>query len=535
MKRIILLLLLFCCSNTFAAITDGKFGINQIFDVQYYWSGTTLNASNFIAPYNKNFQTVTTTAGQYFQFFNSTTNPGKHGLKLMNSNGTQHSIVHDYGDITALGSGAIFYLGSGWLGNVITTGAGYSYGSSAQFTNMDTSVTSTDLNNYTFASSTPLAAGQTAAPPAPAYGTNFTRITSYEWKTYAAGSQPLSQEQAHEAFDNNNGSKWFGLRSQGAWAVVQFVTDGTYSSTRAVQRIQFVTANDASGRDPTGFKVWGSINGTDWVLVSQQAISLPAGRLAESTVYSLSNVTAFSYYKIEFTGVRDGGDAFQIAEIRLIYDVDDQQGTLAGGGIYTPPPLCCGGSSAAFNANSTNTAKVLTFTNRTTADSKVNIEQLGTQNEVTVNQSGTQNNYVNYYGNGLSNNIDITQQGNATTQVNYTDLRVVGNFNTVNIEQTSIGGSKGVFVNVQNNNNALILKQQDNGSHYAEVNLSGGNKTVDILQEGSGNHMASVTLTGPQPSSLNLIQSGSTQQFYSITNNCATAGGCAPITVTQGR
>ena len=177
----------------------------------------------------------------------------------------------------------------------------------------------------------------------------------------------------------------------------------------------------------------------------------------------------------------------------------------------------------------------MTFTNRTTADSQVHIEQLGTQNTVNVTQSGTRNNYVNYYGNGLSNNVEITQQGNATTQVNYTDLRVIGNFNTVSIEQTSIGGAKGAFVNVQDNNNILTLKQQGSGSHYAEVNLSGGNKTVDVLQEGTAGHMASVTLTGPQPSSLNLIQSGTTQQYYSITNNCTTVGGCAPITVTQGR
>ena len=172
MKKILFALMLLC-SNAFAAITDGKFGINQIFDVQYYWSGTTLNASNFIAPYNKNFQTVTVTSGQYFQFFSSTTNPGTYGLKLMNSDGTQHSIVHDYGEITALGNGAIFYIGSGFFGNVISTAQGYNYGSSASFTNMDTSVTSSDLSSYTFASSTPLAAGQTAPPPAPAAPTNL--------------------------------------------------------------------------------------------------------------------------------------------------------------------------------------------------------------------------------------------------------------------------------------------------------------------------------------------------------------------------
>ena len=201
----------------------------------------------------------------------------------------------------------------------------------------------------------------------------------------------------------------------------------------------------------------------------------------------------------------------------------------------TAPWLCCGGSSAPFSANPINVAKITNFVNRTTTDSQVNIEQIGNQNIVNVEQTGTINNYVNYYGNGMSNDIDIKQSGNGLTQVNYTDLRVVGNFNTVKIEQTSTGGAKGAFVTVQDSNNSLILKQQDTGSHYAEVNLSGGNKTVDILQQGAGNHMASVSLTGVQPASLNLIQAGATQQFYSITSNCATQGGCAPISVMQGR
>jgi hypothetical protein len=112
-----------------ADITDGQFSINQIFDVQYSWSGSTLNASNFIAPYDKDFNTVTTTSGQYFQFFASTTNPGTYGMKLMNADGTFNRVIHDYGNITAIGNDAIFYLGTGWLGNVITTSAGYSYGS----------------------------------------------------------------------------------------------------------------------------------------------------------------------------------------------------------------------------------------------------------------------------------------------------------------------------------------------------------------------------------------------------------------------
>ena len=145
-----------------ADITDGKFSTNQIFDVQYYWSGTTLNASNFIAPYNMNFQHPTVSSGQYFSFFNSTTNPGTYGLGLYNANGTLAQVVHNTGTLQAIGPDALFYVGSGFFGTVITTSAGYSYGSSASFTNMDTSVTSTDAQNYTWASTTPLSAGQTA-------------------------------------------------------------------------------------------------------------------------------------------------------------------------------------------------------------------------------------------------------------------------------------------------------------------------------------------------------------------------------------
>ena len=196
--------------------------------------------------------------------------------------------------------------------------------------------------------------------------------------------------------------------------------------------------------------------------------------------------------------------------------------------------LCCGGSAEPFNADAANAAKVSNFINRTTQDSKVFIEQIGNSNTITVDQSGTRNNYVNYYGNGSFNNISITQTGTPNTIANYVDLSVVGNSNNVNIQQTSTGGAKGAFVNIQDNNNSLLLQQKDSGSHYAEVGLSGGNKNVDILQQGSAGHMTRITLSG-QPTDLSLTQSGSTQQFYSINFNCATSGGCAKITVNQGQ
>ena len=208
-----------------------------------------------------------------------------------------------------------------------------------------------------------------------------------------------------------------------------------------------------------------------------------------------------------------------------------------GSTTTTAPSLCCGGSSTSFNADSTNTAKVLAFINRTTADSKINIEQIGHFNTITVEQTGTRNNYTKYVGNGDSNSVSITQQGLNNSQTNYTDLAIIGNSNNIDIKQrisgetTSFG--KGVFTTITGNNNSLIVDQKNNGSHYAEISLSGNNKNVDVTQQGSASHMAKIGLSG-NPTDLSLTQSGATQQFYSINFNCATAGGCAKITITQG-
>lgn len=202
-----------------------------------------------------------------------------------------------------------------------------------------------------------------------------------------------------------------------------------------------------------------------------------------------------------------------------------------------PPPapsLCCGGSSTAFSADTTKSSSVQQFVNRTTADSRVHIEQIGNSNATVIEQTGTKNNYVHYYVNGSSNTATITQSGTASTQANYVDVSVTGNSNSTTITQTSTGGNKAAFVSVSNNNNSVTILQKDSGSHWADVTLTGGNKTVNINQSGAASHMASVNLSG-QSTSLSLTQSGATQQFYSITHNCATAGGCAAITVTQGQ
>lgn len=609
MKKI-LLSLLFLCSNAFGAITDGKFGINQIFDVQYYWSGNTLNASNFIAPYNKNFQTVTVTAGQYFQFFNSTTNPGKYGLKLMNSNGTQHSIVHDYGDITALGNGAIFYIGSGFFGNVITTAQGYSYGASATFTNMNTSPTSSDFNNYTFASSTPLSSGQTAQPAAPTVNWQVIRTNSNPVvisNIYPTSYNSPNGEGAANAFDGNVNTKYLNFDKKNAGVTVKL------SQGRVVQKFTITTANDFSGRDPTSYKLYGSNDGVNWTLIKQDSISLSENRFWTSPEIAVANTNAYVYYFILFPTTKSGDgcglncDSMQIAEVTYYYDLNDGVTSTDTGSGGTPANPGQAGSvcSDCFSSNITADQQALLDAararrNAISLGNHIRISADGSSPNITIEQIGSYNTIQGLSGagtyatvNGFGNTVNI-KQGDTLSGKNLIEMGVQGNGNVVNISQarnTTTGavdgaesgghivrlsvtgnsatynlrqgndggpnsghflnftisggggthnvtqannGEKLAFVNITGSFNSETIVQSGTGNHFLDLTLSGNGNSANITQTGSGSHKATINLVNAGgPSSATVIQQGSTNQIYSITQQCANLSGCS-VSVTQG-
>ena len=582
MKKIFLALLLLC-SNAFAAITDGKFGINQIFDVQYYWSGNTLNASNFIAPYNKNFQTVTTTAGQYFQFFASTTNPGKYGLKLMNSNGTQHSIVHDYGDITALGNGAIFYIGSGWLGNVITTAQGYNYGASAQFTNMDTSVSSSDLNNYTFASTTPLGAGQTAAPAGPPPPNwQMIRTTSSPVvisNIYPTSNNSPSNEGAANAFDGNVGTKYLNFDKQNAGVTVKL------NQGRVVKKFTITTANDSVERDPASYKLYGSNDGVNWVLLSEGALSLSDNRYAVSGEIAVANTNAYIYYFIKFPSIKNNsGNSVQVSEVTYYYDLDDGVISTDTGTGGTPSNPGQAGSVCADCAPSwpaTSDITVNQTAQKNSAKGRVaNIllgnyvyieEKIGSSgNSVTIEQTGNYNkiagigggtdsiidgdnntlnikqgdtlgkNLIEFSITGNTNNVSIWQARNPTTGLqdgsesggHYMGLNINGSTNTLSLKQSNDGGSSSghfAYVDITGNNNQGTLKQSGNGEKTFFGVVNGNTNVFDITQQGSGSYF-DLSLTGNGHNvTANQKDAGSHKATVNLTN----AGGSSTVNLIQ--
>jgi hypothetical protein len=526
-------------SVVLAAITDGKFGINQIFDVQYYWSGTTLHASNFIAPYNKNFQTVTVTAGQYFQFFASTTNPGKYGLKLMNSNGTQHSVVHDHGDITALGNGAIFYIGSGFFGNVISTAQGYNYGASASFTNMDTSVSSADLNNYTFASSTPLAAGQTAGPPPPSPTAIYNNSSNvYITNHYPTSNNSPAGEGAAQAFDNNPNTKYLNFDKKNAGVTVKL------NVGRKVTGFTLTTANDFSGRDPTSYKLYGSNDGVNWALVQEGGLSLSETRYWTSPTIAVTNANAYVFYYIFFPTTKSGDgcglncDSMQIAEITFYYDANDTTtSTATGSGSVTnpgsaPTPVY---SSGINPTQAMRRAANLAQTNGHNA----NVNIVGNDNDVQIQQIGGSH-YAILNIDGDNNSADILQT-TATSSRHYLEASIAGDMNNLILQQRETG--KNMFVGVDGNGNDLTVNQKGSGNHYLDVMLIGNDHNASIVQDGSGSHAATIQLeNGGGAWNFVLNQTGATSKIYSLSHSmsdgstvsgvCNVSAGCN-LTVNQ--
>lgn len=192
--------------------------------------------------------------------------------------------------------------------------------------------------------------------------------------------------------------------------------------------------------------------------------------------------------------------------------------------------LCCGGSAATFNADTAFSNRVSGFISGNT-DNKIIIQQIGNNAIIAVTQSGKKN-YAEINSAG-SNTVTVNQTALGAGISNYAETTILNSGNTVELTQSSTGGNKGILSTISNGANNLIINQSGSGNHYAEVSLAGGSKSVDLTQSGSAGHMAKIDLSGGA-TSITAIQQGSTQQFYSITYNCAQAS-CSPITVTQGQ
>jgi hypothetical protein len=601
MKKI-LFALMFLCSNAFAAITDLKLSTAQIFDVQWYISGGTLYASGFNYIYaSVNYSTQTTSAarwtaaqtsdansnGRYIGFFNSTTNPGTYGMAVFNSDGSTYKIINNTGSFAALANGAIFYNGNGMWGTLITTGQGYTNGQSGSWAVTQSNPTNAQLQAYTPPSSTPLAAGQTAAP-APA---------TPNWQTVNTNSNPVvisniypttysspAGEGAANAFDGNPYTKYLNFDKANAGVTVKL------SQGRVVQKFTITTANDYSGRDPTSYKLYGSNDGVTWTLIKQDTLSLSESRYWTSPEIQTGNTTAYVYYFILFPTTKAGQgcgencNSMQIGEVTYYYDLNDGVTSTATGSGGTPSNPGQAGSVCADCAPawpSTSDISVAQTAQRNSAKSRVSNIVLGNSlhleqkigssgNTVTIEQTGNYNkiagiggttysiidgdnnavnikqgdtlgkNLIEFSITGNSNNVTIWQARNPTTGLqdgqesggHYIGLNVNGSTNTLSLKQSNDSGTSSghfAYVDVTGNTNNGTLKQIGNGEKTFFGVVNGSTNIFDITQQGAGSYL-DLSLTGNGHNvTANQKDAGSHKATINLTN----AGGSSTVNLVQ--
>ena len=232
-------------------------------------------------------------------------------------------------------------------------------------------------------------------------------------------------------------------------------------------------------------------------------------------------------------------------------------GTTSGtaGGYTAPPP-------APTYSSGITAAQQSRFNSETTqrqsqSGNEIHVEQIGNNNSLTIRQGVTVGgkNRIEFYTNGDSNTYNLnqgyTQQGSVNagdSNNHYLNLNVIGSNNTITKQQTGTSGfnettvsgntnnltniqqgnsPKILFQNVSGNNNTVTTNQKDTGQHYLDINLTGNGHSVNAVQEGTGNHAATINFTNSGgASSLNLNQSGTTNQTYSINQSCTNPAGC---------
>jgi hypothetical protein len=583
--------LLLLCSNAFADLTTIKFGRYQIADSQWdtyaCLNTTTCNiyskqpGTAYKIPYTAG-QVVWAT-GDYVKFELSGDGSYPYTAKQYDSAGVLKSTLGG-GKIVNMGPDYFFFVGTdNNTGQLFSGSSGMSDNSSVTWTGT-LNPTISQANTYAASnySTTPLSAGQTAQPSAPVV----------DWKMIRTNSSPVvisnifptsnnspANEGAANAFDGNVGTKYLNFDKQNAGVTVRL------SQGRVVQKFTITTANDAAERDPASYKLYGSNDGVNWVLLSEGPLSLSDGRFAVSGEIAVANTNAYVYYFIKFPSIKnDSGNSVQIAEVTYYYDLNDgvtstdQAAGSTPSNPGTPGSVC---ADCAPSWPSTSDITVGQTAQKNSAKSRVSNITLGNSlyldqkigssgNSVTIEQTGNFNkisglggtdyaiingdnntvnikqgdtlgkNLIEFNVVGNSNNVSIWQARNPATGLqdgsesggHYIGLKIAGSNNISNLKQANDGGTSSghfAYVDVTGNGNNTTLRQTGNGEKTFFGIVNGNTNIFDITQQGNGSFL-DLSLTGNGHNvSANQKDAGSHKATINLTN----AGGASTVNLVQ--
>jgi hypothetical protein len=420
----------------------------------------------------------------------------------------------------------------------------------------------------------------TPTPAAPNWQTIKTNSTPVVISNiYPTSNNSPSNEGAANAFDGNPNTKYLNFDKQNAGVTVKL------SQGRVVKKFTITTANDSVERDPASYKLYGSNDGVNWVLLSEGPLSLSNNRFAVSDEIAVANTNAYVYYFIKFPSIKnDSGNSVQVSEVTYYYDLDDGVTSTDSGTGGTPSNPGQAGSVCADCAPSwpaTSDISIAQTAQRNAAKTRVaNIvlgnhlyleQKIGSSgNAVTIEQTGNYNkiaglgggtyavidgdnntvnikqgdtlgkNLIEFSVTGNTNNITLWQARNPTTGLqdgqesggHYMGLNINGSTNTLSLKQSNDGGASSghfAYVDVTGNNNQGTLKQMGNGEKTFFGIINGSTNVFDITQQGSGSYF-DLALTGNGHSvTANQKDAGSHKATINLTNS----GGASNVTLIQ--
>jgi hypothetical protein len=144
-------------------------------------------------------------------------------------------------------------------------------------------------------------------------------ITAVDTDGLRSSSSYPGGEPPQKALDGDSGTKYLNF----AGPLTGFIV--TPAAAAMVQSFTLTTANDAEGRDPTSWKLWGTndpITSVDnstglaenWTLIDEGTVGLPSDRFTVGPVVSVNNDTEYSSYRMLFPTLK-GDPLMQIADV----------------------------------------------------------------------------------------------------------------------------------------------------------------------------------------------------------------------------
>ena len=156
-------------------------------------------------------------------------------------------------------------------------------------------------------------------------------------------------------------------------------------------------------------------------------------------------------------------------------------------------------------------------------------------NDAQFHIQGNNNDVLFGQGYYLSSTDDTTfDYDNYEPGGNFLRLDIHGSNNDFSGSQKmdSSSTNHSMTVNLYSNSNDVFAQQWANGNKTLTLTTNNDSNIVDIEQNSTGAHSATISLDGTNPTTLDLLQQGTTNQSYTLTQSCVTVGGCS-ISVTQ--